>query len=141
MFHLPLLTSRARAVLAALLGAALLSACGGGVSVGIGVDIGDGFHDEEPPSVSLVVSPTVAAPGQLLRLAAAASDDRGIEQVAFYRIDNGGTVLLFADGEPPYAIDTPAPLDGRRSVQYFARATDVHGRRRDSEAVAVTLQF
>ncbi|WP_119155955.1 hypothetical protein [Caldimonas tepidiphila] len=123
-----------RPVLALL--CAALSACGGGVWIGIG----DGIDDGGVPSVSLAVSPSVAAPGQFVRLAAAATDTHGIEQVLFYRVDNGAPVLLFADNQYPYEIDTATPQDGRAGVQYFAQAVNHRGRRSDSAWQTVTLR-
>lgn len=117
----------------------LLASCGGGVSVGIGIG-DDDFLDDHSPSVSMTVSQTVVAPGQAVRLVAAASDRSGIEQVAFYQVENGGALLLFADGQAPYEFDAVTPNDGRASVQYFARATNYRGRRADSATQTVTLQ-
>lgn len=131
------LRRRARRTAAPLLLAMLLAGCGGGISIGF--DWGDPWDDGRAPSVSLAVSPDTVRAGQPVRLVAAASDADGIEQVAFFRIENGGSVLLFADGQAPYEFDTLTPTDGRSSVRYFARATDHTGRRSDSVAATVTL--
>lgn len=131
-------SSRLRPVLTGWLAAALLAGCGGGVSIGIG--IGDDFDDCCAPSVALAAPASVSAPGQPVRLEAAASDDWGIDVVAFYRIDDGRSVFLGEDDRAPYVFVDSFPSDGRQSVQYFARATDFHGRRSDSQRVTVQLQ-
>ena len=112
-----------------------LTSCGGGVYF----SIGDGGN---PPSVSLVVAPTQARAGDTLTLAAGASDDVGIDQVAFYRRDVGGDVLLYALGPGSrYEIQTGGPrgTPAGSTLRYFARATDVGGQRRDSTLVSVQV--
>jgi hypothetical protein len=144
---------RRMAIAAASLAALLaLGGCGGGVSVGfggggVGVGIGvgfdltdDGYDGDAPPRVSLVASSPVAAVGETIRLAAAASDDWGIDNVAFYLVrDDGSAELLYADGNPPYEIDTAVPPSALGVVRYFATATDLAGQRRSSADVTVTL--
>jgi hypothetical protein len=126
---------RLRLRLLACLAGALLAGCGGGVYLGFGWDFGDGFA----PSVSLAVSPTEAAPGQVVALAAAASDFDGIDQVTFYRLDGGVATPLAGDGRAPYSLQTAIPLDASGSVSYFARAIDNSGDRADSNVVTVTV--
>jgi hypothetical protein len=138
-------------VLAGLVAALALAGCGGGVSLGfgsggVGVGIGVGFsdpyydYDDAPPRVSLVASSPVAAVGETIRLAAAASDDWGIDNVAFYLVrDDGSAELLYADGSPPYEIDTSVPPSALGYVRYFATVTDSAGQRRSSADVTVTL--
>lgn len=114
---------------------ALLAACGGGVYF----SIGDGG---ERPQVTLVVAPTSARAGDTVTLAAGAADDIGIDQVAFYRRDNGGDVLLYALGPSSrYEIQTTIPGSAApgSTVRYFARATDVAGLRADSAIVTVQV--
>jgi hypothetical protein len=127
---------RARRSAGALLLAAVawgLAACGGGLYIGVG-------DDDEAPSVSLVASASAAAAGQTVRLAAAASDDFGIEHVSFYRVDPGGTVLLGTDGTGPYEWDAVMPGTSATSVQFYARAVDGGGQVTQSDPVTVTVQ-
>lgn len=112
-----------------------LSACGGSVAIGFGYD----GRNDRPPSASLAVSPDAAAPGQAVRLAAAASDDFGVDAVEFYRLDAGGATLLAADGSAPYQIDTAVPSGAAGRVQFFARAIDGEGQRGDSAVVSVSV--
>ncbi len=111
----------------------LLAACGGGLY--IGVDGGD-----EPPTVSLVASVGTAVPGQAVRLAAAATDDFGVDYVGFYRVDPDGRVTALGnDGVAPFEWDAVVPsVNG--SVQFFARAVDGEGQATDSERVTVIVQ-
>lgn len=124
-----------RAWAAGVAGSALLAACGGGVYFSVG-DGGD------RPQVTLVVAPTSARPGETVTLAAGAVDDIGIDQVAFYRRDNGGDALLYAMGPSArYELQTAIPLGTApgSAVRYFARATDVAGLRADSAVVSVQV--
>jgi hypothetical protein len=127
--------SRHRLVSASVASAAtlLLAACGGSIWLGY-----DDF-DDEPPNVSLAASPGSAAPGQSVHLVAAASDDFGVDQVRFFRLDAGGASSLGVDGAPPFQWDTVVPAGASGSVQFFARATDGAGQERDSAVVAVTV--
>ena len=68
-------------LLATLAAAAALGGCGGGLYFNFGEFFGDGFA----PDVSLASAQTSAAPGGRVHLVAAASDDSGIDDVAFYR--------------------------------------------------------
>lgn len=114
---------------------ALLAACGGGVYF----SAGDGG---ERPQVTLVAAPTTARAGDTVTLAAGAVDDLGIDQVAFYRRDSGGDVLLHALGPSArYEIQTaiPATAAAGSTVRYFARATDVAGLRGDSALATVQV--
>ncbi len=118
-----------------MLAAALLSGCGGGLFFAL-----DG---DDPPSVSLVVSPTTAAPGQVVRLSAAASDDDYVDGVDFYRIDpDGRSFWVGGDGRGPWEIDAVIPTSAARgsTVWFFARAFDSVGQETDSRLVAVTVQ-
>lgn len=119
-----------------LAAAALLAGCGGGLYIGIG---DDGYDD--PPQVSLVASSGSAAAGQPLRLAAAASDDFGVDRVQFFRIErDGSATALGTDSVAPYEWDTSMPATTANEVRFFARAFDGAGQRADSATVAVTLQ-
>lgn len=114
----------------------LLTSCGGGVF--IGYDNRD--FDDRSPSVSLAVSPTGARVGEAIDLVAAASDDFGIDSVAFFRVDaTGNALLLGSDGVAPYTWDTTLPNTDQASVSYFARATDDVGQRSDSALVSVAV--
>lgn len=128
------MVSTLRSRLAALAAAGFVVACGGGVVIGIGGDFDDG-----PPSVSLAVGTNSVVPGQALRLVAAASDENGIESVAFYRFDDAQPVLLARVTGPPWEWITAVPTDGRRQLQLFARATDGAGNTGDSGVVTVTV--
>lgn len=129
-----------------LAAALLLSACGGGVSLGFGsgvaVGVGGTFgssFDRTPPSVSLTSGASSVAAGRNLRLAAAAADESGIESVSFLRLDGDTAVVLATVGAAPYEIETIVPADGRGTATYFARANDNEGNRADSARVAVTV--
>lgn len=127
------MASRLAAIVAT---APLLTSCGGGIYLGY-----DGRDfDDRPPSVELAAAPTSARAGATISLVAAASDDRGIDNVAFYRIDaSGNALLLGSDGVAPYTWDTTLPGTGQSSVSYLARATDGRGQRTDSAAVSVSV--
>ena len=111
-----------------------LAGCGGGLYF----NFGGGFGDA-PPDVSLAVAPTAATPGQSVHLAAAASDDVGIDSVAFYRVDAGADTLLGSDGSAPYAWDAVLPADAVGSVTFYAVATDIDGNRTRSAGVVVSV--
>jgi hypothetical protein len=122
-----------RFVLGAAMALALVG-CGGGVWVGVGDD------GDNPPDVSLVASADSAAAGQTVRLSAAASDDWGVDYVAFYRLDdNGNAVLLGSDGVGPYQWDATMPNSSAAGVRFFARAVDGAGQAAESQTVVVTL--
>jgi hypothetical protein len=124
--------SSRRALLIAATGA-LLAACGGGVWIGIG-------SGDDPPHVSLVASPSSAAPGQAVRLSAAASDDDFVAYVNFYRLDDSGNaVLLGEDRSEPYELDTALPSTGAAAVRFVARAVDSDGQWTDSASVSVSV--
>lgn len=120
---------------AVLAGAALLSACGGGFYV----EWSNGFGDDDPPSVQLVASSSSVPAGGSVRLSAAASDDSGIDEVRFYRIDGIGSVLLGGDGVPPYEWTLTGPTDGRSTVRVYARAVDNEGHAADSNALTLDV--
>jgi len=129
--------SHCRAGLAALACSAVLAACGGGVFIGI--EMGD--PGDEEPSVALTAAVSEAAAGATVRLAAAASDDFGVDVVSFYREDAQGAVLLGSDGLAPYQIDTVIPASAPGTVwRYFARAIDGAGQRSDSAPVDITVR-
>lgn len=113
----------------------VFTGCGGGIFL----EIGDDDFDNRAPSVSLAVSPESAAPGQTVRLVAAAADDFGIAQVSFFRSDAAGSVSLGADCCAPYELDTRIPAGALGSVQFFARATDSSGFVGQSPTVNVTV--
>ena len=126
-----------RTLFAALALALSLAACGGGLSLGI--DIGGGDGDLGPPSVSLASAQDSVAAGASVTLVAAASDENGIDEVAFYRLDGDRAVWLGSDLSEPYAWDATAPTDGRRTLRVFARATDGAGSRADSAVVSIAV--
>ncbi|MEW6706919.1 MAG: Ig-like domain-containing protein [Pseudomonadota bacterium] len=109
-----------------------LAACGGGVWLGFG-------DRDDPPDVSLAAPPG-AAPGQTVRLAAAASDDFAVDYVAFYRFDdNGNSVYLGRDESAPYDWDAVMPNTSADRVRFLARAVDDVGQWADSETVSVAV--
>lgn len=111
-----------------------LAACGGGIWIGFG----DGF-DDQPPSISLTSNVTAVASGGSVTLIAAAADENGVEEVRFYRDDNGVPNLLCSDGSEPFECVTTAPNDGRTSMAVFARASDPDGNTSQSSAIAITI--
>ena len=117
------------------LAALALSACGGGFYFNFGSDLG--FGDGSAPDVSLASASTTAAPGQSVRLVAAASDDIGIDSVAFYRVDGDADIALGSDGSAPYEWDAPIPAGASGTLQFFAIATDVAGNSTRSASVVV----
>ncbi len=123
-------------LLAALSTACVLSACGGGIYVGVG----SGY--DNPPAISLVASTVQAQPGQSLRLTAAASDDDGIVRVDFYRLDaDGNSSRLCRQTDAPYDCDSVLPATAVRGsvIRYYARATDTAGYSTDSALVSVVV--
>jgi len=114
--------------------AAALSGCGVGVSLGYGLD------DDERPSVSLAAAPQEAAAGERVGLVAAASDDYGVREVLFFRVDAAGDTLLGRDASAPYTFETTLPLAPGTAVRYFARAVDDAGQEADSQEVVVTVR-
>jgi hypothetical protein len=120
--------------LLALLAALALSGCGGGVWFGIGDDL----DDDDAPTVALAASVAAARPGEVVQLVAAASDDFGVDHVAFYRLEAaGGTTLLVRDTAAPYTLDVLVQA-GTAGTSYFARAVDDGGQASDSAVVSVT---
>jgi hypothetical protein len=120
---------------AAMLAAALLGGCGGGVAIGIGIG-----EDDDPPSVAMVVSPTQAVPGQVLTLLADARDDFGVDYVAFYQLlPNGGALRLGIVTVPPYQLSVALPPDAGNPTQFFARAVDGSNQFSDSAVVQVLV--
>jgi hypothetical protein len=116
------------------LATALLASCGGGVYVGY-----DGSSDS-PPSVNLAVSPTAAFPGEVVDLAAAASDDYAVRRVDFFRSESiGGVVFLGSDSAPPYGLRTTLPNTPDAGVSYLARAVDDVGQVTDSAWLVVQV--
>jgi hypothetical protein len=125
-----------RAVLAA--GLLLLAGCGGGVF--LGVQLGD--SGDQPPDVALSSAVTEAPAGASVRLVAAASDDFGVDAVAFYRQEGSGpSTLLANDPLSPYQTDTVIPASPAGTVwRYFARAFDGAGQHSDSAVVEITVR-
>lgn len=113
----------------------LLAGCGGGLYLGWG-----DCCDSGAPSVSITTAQTsVAAGGSLHVVAAAADNESGIDEVAFYRVDGGIDTRLGSDGSAPYAWDVPVPADGRSSVSVFARARDGAGNTADSNRLTIAV--
>jgi hypothetical protein len=129
------LSLRRCALVLCAVAACALSACGGGFYFNFGSDLG--FGDGSAPDVSLASASTSAAPGQSVHLVAAASDDVGIDSVAFYRVDADADIALGSDGSAPYEWDAPIPAGASGSLQFFAIATDVAGNTTRSASVVV----
>lgn len=110
-----------------------LAGCGGGFY------LGDNFDDDDPPQVLLVVSPDTAAPGEEVRLRASASDDSGIEEVIFFRVDGAVSTRLDTDETAPYELIDELPDGATGTVQFFARAVDNDGQSRDSDLFSVSV--
>jgi Bacterial Ig domain len=118
--------------------AATLAGCGGGLFLGIEL----GGSSDQPPSVALSAAVSEAAANDSVHLAAAASDDFGVDSVSFYRQEPAGpATLLGTDIRSPYQIDTTIPASPVGTVwRYFARAFDGAGQHADSEVVAITVR-
>jgi hypothetical protein len=141
------LTRRRVAVVLALMASLGLTACGGGVTVsGDGYSVGGGYYDDgyydtdyTKPVVSIAVAEGVVRPGQVLRVAVAASDESGIESVTLFRRDFGGDVVISTLGGRPYEWSVQTPVDGRTSVTYYAQARDNAGNRANSNTVSIAV--
>jgi hypothetical protein len=115
-------------------GTVLLAGCGGGVVFSIG-------GSSDTPNVSLVANIREAAPGAAVRLAAAASSERRIQQVIFFQLDDGSaTVQLGSDASAPFEWIAVVPAGASTRVRYLARAFDDLGRFGDSDVVTVTVR-
>jgi len=125
--------NRAALVLATAGCVAALTACGGGVFVGIGAT------DDTPPVVSVATAASSVQAGQTVRFVAAAADENGIDDVAFYLVETNDSTLLGRDSDEPYEWTLTAPDDGRTSLSVFARATDKHGNEADSAIVTIPI--
>jgi len=102
-----------------------------------------GCPDDHAPNVTLGALPDTVRSGDTLLLTANASDDSGfVEQVDFFRVvNNGSAEFLGSDTTRPFEQGTNAPVvSAPTTVQYFARAFDGLGQRRDSASVPVTVQ-
>jgi Bacterial Ig domain len=108
-----------------------LAACEAGIYLG---------PDDDPPSVSLAATASSAAPGDRIGLVAAANDDYRVDEVDFYRVDASGNTLLARDSSDPYSVETSIPSGASGTVQFFARAIDDAGQRRDSALVVITVR-
>lgn len=117
-----------------LAAAALLAGCGGGFYWSIG--------DGDEPDVELAASPDIVSSGDDFELQAAVSDGVGfIDEVRFYRLQDGARALLGVDTQSPYRLTVTAPLvTSTTTVQYVAYAWDEFGNRGESRAVTVTVQ-
>jgi hypothetical protein len=121
---------------AATLAVSVLMGCGGGISIGFGIG---GEFDVFQPSVSIAAPLSSVQAGQAFTLVAAASDQSGIDEVAFYRLDGNVQVRLGSDGSAPYEWLVVAPSDGRTTLQVFARAIDNAGNRADSQILTLSV--
>lgn len=94
---------------------------------------------ENAPSVTLAATPTSAAAGAIVLLIAVASDDQGVSEVRFYRVDSGSNTLLGTLNTSPYQLQATLPANATGSVAYFARAVDADDNTTDSNQAAVTI--
>jgi len=129
------LPARLRRRLVPGLAAALLAGCGGG----LWIELGDDDWYDGDPSVSIAAASATAVAGGTLHVIAAAADDDGIDEVAFYRRDGSRWTYLGADTRAPYEWWVPVPADGRVLLKVAARATDRGGREADSEVLQVPV--
>lgn len=121
---------------AAMIGALMLAGCYGSVFVGIG----DDDFDDARPSVSLVASPDVLIQAGSTTLSAAASDDRGVTTVQFFRLDGGSIAVMIGSVDaPPYQMGVAFTRADNGSSYFFARAFDTAGQSADSSVVGVTV--
>lgn len=129
---------RRRGWLATLTCVAALAGCGGGLYLGFDL----GGPGDRPPSVALSAAVSEAPAGAIVRLAAAATDDFGVDAVAFYRQEAAGPdTLLGTDPVQPYQLDTVIPASPAGTVwRYFARAFDGAGQHNDSALVEITVR-
>ncbi|MFO1218495.1 MAG: hypothetical protein U1E89_09010 [Burkholderiaceae bacterium] len=129
---------RLRAAAAALVCAGLAAGCGGGISIGLGY----GGDLDQPPEVALAASVTEALPGAIVRLVAAATDDGGVDEVAFMRrLDDGSLIVVATDRSQPFDAEVTVPAVAAGTVlRYVARATDTAGQSRDSAPVSITVR-
>lgn len=124
-----------RSLLPALLASALAGCYG---SVVIGFDNSD--SSDARPAVSLVASPESVVQAGTLTLSAAASDDRGIANVVFYRLDAfGNSTVLGTDTSAPYVWSIAVTRNDNGQWYYYARATDTAGQTADSSTVSVNV--
>jgi len=120
----------------ALAASLLLGACGGGLSIGVGIGDDD---DLGPPSVSIAAAQDSVVAGQQVKLVAAAADENGIDAVIFYRVEGNIDVQLKVDSNPPYETLATAPNDGRTRLLVYARAIDGVGREAVSELLSIDV--
>ena len=97
--------------------------------------------DGQPPDVSITTAATTVTAGTTFRVVAAASDADGIDQVWFYRLDNGAWVQIDSCREQvrPYECDVFVPDDGRLQVQVRARAFDGWDDEADSNVITLNV--
>ena len=90
--------------------------------------------------MTLATSATSVAPGQVVRVVAAASDESGIDSVLFYRVDGANaTTALGTDASAPYEWLVVAPTDGRNTLSVFAHAVDNQGNTADSAVLSIAI--
>ena len=125
-------------ILLPLLAVLGLAGCGGGIYIGLGY--GDDL--DQPPAVALTASASEALPGATVRLAAAATDDFGVDEVQFMRRnDDGSDSALGSDGSAPYQLDITVPAVPAGTVlRYLARAVDRARQSTDSSLVSITVR-
>lgn len=138
MRHRPPLRSRSRPP-RPLLRAACVVAAAASLAGSCDVYVSGGGEIDDPPRATLEVQPDRAAPGQLVRLSASASDDFGVLRVRFFRVSGAHSAELGSDSDEPYQLTTTIPGDASGTVDFYVKVTDNIGQTRDSDRVEVVV--
>lgn len=112
-----------------------LGACGGGLYV----DVGDGYDDDDRPTVSLSATPTEAAPGDTVLLEADARDDYGVDSVTLYREVGSGSIELGRQYRRPYEFLVTVPSSAGSQLAFYVVARDDVGQSSSSRTVIVDV--
>jgi hypothetical protein len=133
--------------LAALLVAAtlVLSGCGGGISVGVGIGYDgydDGGYGDSAPTVSLGLSTLSAGAGTTVRLTAQPYDDYAVTQVDFdLAYPDGRVVALGGVRAAPWQLDVVLPAGtGGHVLNLRARAWDDAGQSGVSRWIGISVR-
>ncbi len=121
--------SRRQALLAssvALLTPAVLVACGG--------------SSNDPPKVTLFVTPNGGKVGATISLLVEVESDIGIKEVIIYRITSNAETVVTTFNTKPYFLQTTIPDAATGTViEYKARAKDSDDQTTDSSKVSITV--
>ncbi len=135
-----------RALVALLVAATLvLSGCGGGISVGVGIGYGgyaDGGYGDSAPTVSLGLSTLSAGAGTTVRLTAQPYDDYAVTQVDFdLAYPDGRVVALGGVRAAPWQLDVVLPAGtGGHVLNLRARAWDDAGQSGVSRWIGISVR-